>query len=232
MEWDRRMSTGAPRAADRGDEPVTDTTADVRFWDRSARKYARDVIKDMAGYERTVARVRQCLASTDRVLELGCGTGTTALKLASAVDRYVATDISSEMIAIAREKAAAERCPNLAFDIAGSERSTWPAGPFDAVLAFNLLHLVADRADYLRHVHSVLKPGGQFISKTPCLAEMNRLIRIAVPIARLFGKAPHVGFFTGRQLADEITTAGFVIDEQTRHGTDPDEPRIFIVARA
>ena len=226
-----------PRAPDRfepaflKEHDVTQTSADTRFWDKIARKYAKDAIKDMAGYERTVARVRECLKSTDVVLELGCGTGTTAMKLAPPVARYVGTDISSEMIAIAREKAAAEPCGNLQFSIAGSDRSTWPAGPFDAVLAFNVLHLVGDRAQYLRDVHAALKPGGLFISKTACLNEMSRLIRLAVPVAQWLGKAPSVAFFNGNELAREIAAAGFAIDETARHGSKPSDPRIFIAAR-
>ena len=210
---------------------MTDITADARFWDRVARKYAKDAIKDMAGYERTVARVRDCLKSTDEVLELGCGTGTTALRFAPRVARYVGTDISTEMIAIAREKAAAEQCGNVEFSVAGSDRSSWPTGPFDAVLAFNLLHLVPDRVQYLQQVHAVLKPGGLFITKTPCLSEMNRLIRLAVPVAQLFGKAPNVAFFSGHELISEIVAAGFGIEEQARHGSRSNEPRIFIAAR-
>ena len=210
---------------------MTATTADARFWDKIARKYARDTIKDRAGYERSVARVQECLKRTDTVLELGCGTGTTALTLAPGVARYVGTDISSEMIAIAREKAAGGRWPNLTFSVAGSDRSTWPAGPFDAVLAFNVLHLVPDRARFLEDVATTLQPGGLFITKTPCLSEMNRLIRYAVPVARWVGKAPGVSFFTATELVGDIAAAGFAVDEQARHGSKPNEPRIFIVAR-
>ncbi|MFA5902140.1 MAG: class I SAM-dependent methyltransferase [Hyphomicrobium sp.] len=210
---------------------MTDTTSDARFWDRAARKYARDAIKDMAGYERTVARVRECLHGVDAVLELGAGTGTTALKLAPGVVRYVGTDISTEMIAIAREKAEAQQCTNVEFSVVGSDRATWPTGPFDAALAFNLLHLVPDRTRYLQQIRAVLNPGGLFLSKTPCLSEMNRLIRLAVPIAQFFGKAPHVEFFSAPELASDIAMAGFTVVEQARHGSKPNEARIFIRAR-
>ncbi len=209
---------------------MTDTTADVRFWDGVARKYARDPIKDMAGYERTVARVRELLRSTDRVLELGCGTGTTALKLAPGVAHYAGADISKEMIAIAREKAAAEKSSNVTFDVVGTDSASWPRGPFDAVLAFNVLHLVADRATHLRQIHAALKPGGLFISKTTCLSEMNPLIRLAVPVAQFIGKAPSVGFFNAQRLIDDIAAAGFTIVEQARHGSTSKDPRIFIHA--
>jgi ubiquinone/menaquinone biosynthesis C-methylase UbiE len=205
--------------------------ADARFWDRIARKYAADPIKDMDGYERTLDRTRHYLNATDAVLELGCGTGSTALRLAPHVSRMTATDLSGEMIAIAREKATVEACRNVEFAVAAPDLAPWPDGSFDAVLAFNLWHLVADRASALAHVHRLLKPGRLFVSKTPCLGEMNPLIRLAVPVMQLVGKAPHVAFFSAAELESEIERAGFTIVERARHGSKGKDARIFIVAR-
>jgi ubiquinone/menaquinone biosynthesis C-methylase UbiE len=206
-------------------------TEDARFWDRAARKYATDPIKDMRGYERTLDRISHLLNNSDTVLEVGCGTGTTALRLASSVSRVIATDVSGEMIAIAREKATAQVCENVEFSVATIERAPGGDGAYDAVLAFSLLHLVADRPSALAHVHRLLKPGGLFISKTPCLAEMNLLIRLAVPVMRLVGKAPYVSFFSATELEAEIADAGFAIIERGRHGSERKDARIFIVAR-
>jgi len=207
-------------------------TDDRRFWDRVARKYARDQIKDIAGYTRTLECTRQRLRETDTVLEFGCGTGTTALSIAPSVARLVGTDISSEMIAIAREKAGAQGCGNAEFAAASADRALGAEGAFDAVLAFNVLHLLADRSATLQQTVCALKPGGLFISKTPCLSEMNPLLKLAVPVARLAGKAPHVAFFTAFALEREIESAGFAIVERARHGSGHKDPRIFIVARA
>ncbi|TIX46041.1 MAG: class I SAM-dependent methyltransferase, partial [Mesorhizobium sp.] len=95
--------------------------SDARFWDRSSRKYAMGAIADQAGYERTLDRTRALLEPGDRVLELGCGTGTTALRLAGDVQDYLATDISAGMIAIANEKHAAGPIPALVFRTATVE---------------------------------------------------------------------------------------------------------------
>ena len=154
---------------------------DARFWDRVARKYAKHPIKDLAGYERTIARTRELLGKDDSVLEIGCGTGTSALLLAPAVHRILATDVSGEMIAIAREKVAAQAITNVELAVAAATEPPAAGGPFDAVLAFNVLHLVTDCPATLQHVHRLLKPGGLFISKTPCLSEMNVLIRMSRP---------------------------------------------------
>ena len=77
------------------------------FWDKVAPKYAKRPIADMSAYDRTLARTATYLHESDRVLELGCGTGTTALRLADRVAAYTASDLSPGMIRIAREKAQA-----------------------------------------------------------------------------------------------------------------------------
>lgn len=206
------------------------TIDDARFWDRVARKYAADPIKDLSGYERSVARIRSYLVPTDSVFELGCGTGTTALTLAPLITQIVATDFSNEMITIAREKATAADCSNADFTVATGNRLPSADGAFDAALALNVLHLLPDRAEVLAEVRRILRPGGLFISKTPCLDEMNILIRLAIPIARMLGKAPHVETFSAQTLEADIAAAGFTIVESTRHGSKHKDPRIFIVA--
>lgn len=204
--------------------------ADARFWDRMARRYAASPIKDMEGYERTLARTRHYLRETDGVLELGCGTGSTALMLAPHVRRYTATDLSPGMIAIARQKAAVSAQQNLSFAAAAAGDLTGEAA-LDAVLAFNLLHLLAGLEDKLGRIYRSLRPGGLFISKTPCLSEMNPLIRVAVPVMQWTGFAPHVAFFTAAELEAVIVAAGFTIVECARHGSGRKDARIFIAAR-
>jgi ubiquinone/menaquinone biosynthesis C-methylase UbiE len=204
---------------------------DARFWDRIARKYAADPIADSAGYERTIERTRHYLRKNDVAFEFGCGTGTTAIRLAPSVARIAASDISGTMIAIAREKANAEGCLNVTFEVATPDTAPWPDGTFDAALGFNALHLIAAREAALKGIHRLLKPGGLFISKTPCLKEMNPAVRVAVPLMQMIGKAPYVAFFTAEELEREIATARFEVIERARHGTRGKDIRLFLVAR-
>lgn len=185
---------------------------DAMFWDRIARNYARRPIRDMSAYEATLDRTRHYLGRGDRALELGCGTGTTALFLAPAVAEYVATDLSAEMIAIGREKAAAEAADNIRFEAAGV---TGAGGneTFDVVLAFNLLHLVGDLPAALAQVRARLHPGGFFVSKTPCFAHRKWLFGPMVAVMRALGKAPPVWFLSPQELERDIAAAGFEIVE-------------------
>lgn len=204
---------------------------DTRFWDRGATRYAANPIADMAGYERSLERTRSYLKAGDAVFEFGCGTGTTALRLAPAVGRVVATDISGEMIAIAGRKAEAEGCGNAEFRVGTPDALALPDGTFDAALGFNVLHLVAARDAALSGVHRLLKPGGVFISKTPCLNEATPLLRLALPLMQAVGKAPSVSFLGAAELEREIAAAGFEVIERGRHASRGKDIRPFLVAR-
>lgn len=204
---------------------------DARFWDRVARKYAADPVADAAGYERTLERTRHYLKGDDTAFEFGCGTGTTALKLAPSVARIVATDISSEMIAIARERAEAEGTTNVTFAVATPDAAPWSDGSFDVAFSFNVMHLVAAREAALRGVYRLLKPGGLFISKTPCLKEMNPLVRAAVPVMQFVGKAPYVAYLSAEDLEREMAAVGFEIVERARHASRGRDARPFLVGR-
>ncbi|MDQ0317338.1 class I SAM-dependent methyltransferase [Amorphus orientalis] len=200
------------------------------FWDRQARKYARRPVADMASYDHTMERTRAHLAGADSVVELGCGTGTTALRLADCVGHITATDISSEMIAIAREKAAKQGATNATFAHADVFSALADGPPRDAVLAFNLFHLTEDPAEAIRAVHDALKPGGLFVSKTVCLGDRPGVLRVVIPVMKAIGMAPKaVAFLKVAELDRTIAEAGFEILETGVFPKSP--PARFVVAR-
>ena len=208
------------------------TANDARFWDRISRKYAKDAIADQGGYERTLERTRALLKPDDRVLELGCGTGSTALRLAGDVRSFLATDLSAGMIEIAREKQSVSAIPTLDFQIATAEASILEAGRFNAVLGFNYLHMVRDVPGTLRRIHTLLAPGGLFISKTPCLGDMNPLLSLVLlPGMRAIGQAPYVSVFRQAELCRLVSSAGFDLLATENHASKGNDRRPCIVAR-
>lgn len=200
--------------------------ADVAFWDRIADRYAARAVGNETAYAATLERVRAWLRSDMSVMEIGCGTGTTALRLAGSVAHYLGTDLSGEMLRIARGRAAG--VPVVTFEQAAAK--TAGAGQrFDAICAFNLMHLVEDRGAVLAHVQDRLSPGGLFISKTPCLGHKPWL-RPVVWGMQCFGKAPSVAHFLKvAEWEQELVQAGFDIVETGDYPAGL--PNHFVVAR-
>ncbi|MEM9765764.1 MAG: class I SAM-dependent methyltransferase, partial [Pseudomonadota bacterium] len=209
------------------------TTAD--FWDRIAERYAASPVRDNAAYDRTIERTLAHLPAGANVVELGCGTGTTALRLAPSLGKVLATDISAEMIRIAegRRAEAETSAVNVDFAVRDVEAALRDVQRPDAVLAFNLLHLLPDLSRDLSRIAASLPPGGHFISKSVCLADAGPLMRlalmVALPLMRLVGRAPRVAFLTRQALEDAVAEAGFEIIETADLPASP--PNRFIVAR-
>lgn len=204
----------------------------IRFWDRIAPKYAAEPIADMAGYEATLQRTQSLLSAAHEVLEVGCGTGSTALQLAPFTRRLLATDASAGMIAIAQERLTAQPIPQLNFAVADADDAAWGQSLYDAVLAFNMLHLVSDLDHVLERLVLALRPGGLLISKTPCVAEMNPLLtHVALPMMRAMGKVPHLLCFDAGFLRTAMVRQGLEIVSVEWHGTRGKDFRVFIAAR-
>ncbi len=208
------------------------TSATIAFWDKLAERYAAQPVRDPSAYEATLARVRTYLRPEDRVLEVGCGTGTTALKLADAAGHITATDFSEGMTRIGERKAEAAGAPNVTFKALGADAPDLQTGDFDVTMGFNLLHLVDDPEQTLKSLAATLKPGGTLITKTPCLGEsVYRFMGPVIAIMRLLGKAPkgRIHAFRITELDAAIEAAGFKIVETGNYPLSP--PNHFVVAR-
>lgn len=198
------------------------------FWDRIADRYARKPVPDEAVYQEKLEITRGYLQPETEVLELGCGTGSTAIAHAPHVRHIRATDISSKMLEIARDKAAAAGVDNVTFEQATVEEIEAPDDSVDVVLGLSILHLLEDKDAAISKVHRMLEPGGVFVSSTACVGDMNPLIRLVLPIARILGLAPLVNVFSSDELAASLEEAGFAIDHRWQPGRGK---AVFIVAK-
>ena len=200
---------------------------EARFWDRIARRYARTPVADEASYQRKLKITRRFLRPDMEALEIGCGTGSTAIAHAPYLRRIRATDISARMIEIAREKAAAAEVANVTFEQAVLEDLDIPDRSVDAVFALSLLHLLPDRAQAITAAWRMLRPGGVFVTSTACLADGVNWLRPIAAIGGALGLLPPVRFFTADALRQSLTDAGFEIAYDWTPGK---RKAVFIVA--
>lgn len=197
------------------------------FWDRIAERYAKKPVGDEVAYQKKLAVTREYFRPGMGVLEIGCGTGSTAIAHAPYVRHIRATDISEKMIEIAKGKAEAAGVENIDFESCAVEDLDAEGEPVDVVLALSLLHLLEDKEAVIARIHDILRPGGIFVSNTVCLGDSMKWFRFVGPIGRWLGVFPLVRIFTRSELESSLRGAGFHIE----YTWLPDRRVVFIVAR-
>ena len=200
----------------------------TKFWDRIARRYSEKPVADEASYQKKLQVTREYFRPDMKVLEFGCGTGSTAIAHAPYVRHIRATDISAKMIGIAQRRADEQQVGNVTFEQATIEELNVPDQSLDAVLGLSILHLLEDREAAIAKVHRMLKPGGVFVTSTACLGDRMKFFKFIGPIGSFFGLIPMVKVFSVAELVDSLTAADFEIDHQWQ----PDKSiAVFIVAK-
>lgn len=96
----------------------------------------------------------------ETALEIGCGTGDFARKLAERAGHVLAVDLSPEMIWIARTRSAGH--PNLEYCVADVAAWPFPPGAFDCIATVATLHHLP-AARLLRDMKESLRPGGTLL---------------------------------------------------------------------
>jgi len=199
-----------------------------QFWDKVAEKYAKQPIEDEAAYQKKLAITRDYLRPDMDVLEIGCGTGSTAILHAPYVKHIRAIDFSANMIAIAKAKAKAKHIDNVTFEQATIEDLNSPDQSLDAVLGLSILHLLRDKEAAIARVYQMLKPEGIFVTSTVCIGDTMSWFKLIAPIGRFLGIFPFVQVLTAQALADSLIQAGFELDYQWQ----PSKGKaVFIVAK-
>ena len=201
---------------------------DAAFWDRIARKYAARPVSDQEAYEEKLRRSQAVFPPDTRILEFGCGTGSTALRHAPHVAHCLATDAAPSMIEIAREKAAEAGVENVEFAVETLDDRAQDGPVWDAVLGLNILHLLPDPAGGCRTAFDILKPGGVFITSTATLGSRLVALRPLIWVAQMLGKAPKLTYLTEKGLEAMLTDAGFGLEDVWRQKS---APVTFIIAR-
>lgn len=200
----------------------------AKFWDKIADRYLKQPITDVASYEKKLQVTQEYFQPNMEVLEIGCGTGSTAIVHAPYVKHIRAVDFSANMLDIAQTRAAAQSIPNITFEQSSIDELDIPYQTLDAVVGLSILHLLEDKEAAIAKVFDMLKPGGIFVTSTICLGDKMAWFKWIAPIGKFLGFFPLVKVFTVEELADSLTDARFKIDHQWQ----PDKGKaVFIVAK-
>jgi len=204
-----------------------------KFWDRLARTWSSPTEESEQTDIKVLAKTRPYLEATDTVLDYGCAKGSVDLKLAPAVKAIHGIDISSKMIAAAREAAEARKAANVSFAKTTIFDESLERESFEVVLAFNIFHLLEDAPKALLRIGELLKPGGSLISVTPCFGEKGTLparsAMLLVRAASKIGLIPYVRRWKIGELQESMDAAGLVTiaTEKLVHSTS----EYFVVAK-
>jgi 2-polyprenyl-3-methyl-5-hydroxy-6-metoxy-1,4-benzoquinol methylase len=203
------------------------------MWDRLANNWDTPSVSLGQNDIRIIEKTKKYLNASDIVLDYGCATGSIAIEIADIVKEAHGIDISSKMIDIARRKADERKIKNIDFAHATIFDERLKKESFDLILALSILHLVEDSTKVMDRINQLLKPGGLFISATPCLGEktlVSILINIPVFLLSKIGILPYINFFSVSRLVASITNENFQIIENESLSVRP-ITEYFIVAK-
>lgn len=168
-----------------------------------------------AEYDRQIVSLLK-LHKTDRVLDLGCGTGVLTRMIADQLDAEaggvsVGIDAAARMIQVARKKRGKETCR---FEVAAAEDLPFENGAFDAVVSSLFFHHVDFdlKAKALSEAWRVLRPQGKLI-----IADMHTpttwMGALVSHVSRWFFMQPQIGENIKGVLPALIKNAGFKLPE-------------------
>jgi len=146
---------------------------DARYFDCELHRdhWFRNNAEKRARRWREVLRMLEPRA-TDRVLEIGCGAGEHAIRLARFVRQVVGVDLATAGVRRAEDAAERVRQANAVFVRSDAAALPFADAAFDKVAAIDFVEHVDDAqlARVLGEVHRVLRPGGIVAIYTPCLS--------------------------------------------------------------
>ena len=135
-------------------DPMSTFDQKAQDWDTQERRERTAAIAD-------IIRAHVPLSRSMRAIDIGAGTGLLGLELAADVGSVVLAEPSEGMLAVARQKLAADGPGNVTaipFDI---EAGSPEGAPFDLAVSLLVLHHVEDTTAVLRAIHDMLAPGGR-----------------------------------------------------------------------
>lgn len=136
-------------------------------WDRFSCFY--DLFTDIvlkSTYIKIYDEIQKDIEYGWKIAEIGTGTGEIALAASAKAAIVKASDLSVDMLKIAKKKAFRKGITNVDFSVRDIYSLKYKEGIFDAVIAANIIHLLGDPDRALKNVIYSVKKGGKVILPT------------------------------------------------------------------
>jgi len=156
-------------------------------------------------------RSRVCAGLVGSVVEIGFGTGLNVRYYPSTVTKIVAIEPSAVCMRIAAPRIAQTPIPVEYGGLTG-ERLNLPSSTFDAALSTWTMCTIPDLQPALAEIRRVLKPGGTLHFVEHGHAPDEKVVRWQERLEPLNKKLAG-GCHLTRRITDEITTAGFDVEQ-------------------
>ncbi|MDH5328054.1 MAG: class I SAM-dependent methyltransferase [Gammaproteobacteria bacterium] len=199
------------------------------FWNAISDRYAAKPIENKAAFNETVESIRRYLNTGDCVLDFGCGTGTYSIAISDKVSNVHGIDISKKMLKIAQQRTAGQSIENIQYQHTNLYSPKLKPNGYDAILAFNILHLQENPVTALQRITELLKPDGVFISKTFCAGPKPPLLLKVMRGISKTGWVPYVACLDISDLEKIIAQNHLHILTKTQNPAEPKE--YLIVAK-
>jgi len=196
----------------------TRQTKERAIWEKLAAGYdSRTLPVYQHAYDLSIEKTIAVISPEQQVLEIGCGTGIISLGIAAEAGKVTGTDISPQMIDVAKRKAEDAAVANVEFQVCDGYSQPFEDDTFDTVLIFNTLQALKEPATMLAEARRLLKPGGHLVTATDCYGEPAPFsVRLRLGVQRLMkwlGVIPFMSYFTEDDLRWLIEEAGFTVME-------------------
>jgi len=157
------------------------------------------------------------------VLDLGCGGGHVAYRIAPLVGTLTACDLSVEMLAAVTAEAARRGLSNIVTAQAPAEALPFADGRFDLVACRFSAHHWADLAQGLREAARVLRPGGRLVLVDGC-SPGTPAWDTHLQAVEVLRDPSHVRDYGVAQWAAALTAAGLLPETIATHQVRMDFP--------
>ncbi len=101
------------------------------------------------------------IGTGERILDIGCGCGTTTLRAARPGSRAVGVDVSEPMIERARANARREGATNIEYLVADAQTQPFPPSSFDVGISRFGVMFFDDPVQAFANVRAAIRPGGR-----------------------------------------------------------------------